>query len=233
MQVIHIEYDPAGDDAQGEYVRIENQGGTAQDMTGWTLSDEANHTFTFPMLVLDAGTTVNEMTDVTPVTNYPGQMNVILVTDQENLKKKPRTEEGLKKQKTDIHTYITFLPLRNPYRLYRLYSRRWDIENRVFRELGQNWHIHRLSGWSFRKIRAHFLFTIIAFNLTLLFKSKWGCRYTSMSMATLREEALMALRVVVYVGHEFGAFTTEEYTQLLLDGLAPPHSLPLLLEEAA
>lgn len=176
---------------------------------------------------------VNQMTDVTPVTHYSGRMNVFLVTDRENLEKKPRTEKGLKKQKTDIHAYITSLPLRNPYRLYRLYDRRWSIENRVFRELRQNWHIHRLPGWNFRKIRAHFLFTIIAFNLALLFKSKWGRRYTSMSMATLREEVLMALRVVVYVGHTFGTFTIEEYTQLLLYGLAPPHLLPFLQEEVA
>lgn len=174
---------------------------------------------------------VNHMPDVTPVTHYPGRMNVILVTDRENLKKRPRTEEGLKKQQTDIHAYITSLPVRSPYRLYRLYDRRWSIENRVFRELRQNWHLHRLPGWNFQKIRAHLLFTIIAFNLTLLFKRQRGRRYTRMSMATLREEELMALQVVVYVGHEFGTFTIEEYSRLLLHGLAPPHLLPFLQEE--
>ena len=47
---------------EGEYVRIENLGGSAAQMTGWTLSDAAAHTFTFPAFTLDAGATVNVWT---------------------------------------------------------------------------------------------------------------------------------------------------------------------------
>ncbi len=62
VRITHIEYDPPGDDVQGEYVRIQNLGGRAQVMTNWTLRDVANHVFTFPSFTLAAGGTVRVWT---------------------------------------------------------------------------------------------------------------------------------------------------------------------------
>jgi len=62
VQITYIEYDPPGDDVQGEHVQIENLGGAAQEMTGWTLRDEANRVFTFPAFTLPAGGTVRVWT---------------------------------------------------------------------------------------------------------------------------------------------------------------------------
>jgi len=62
VQITYIEYDPPGDDVQGEYVQIENLGGAAQEMTGWTLRDEANRVFTFPAFTLPTGGTVRVWT---------------------------------------------------------------------------------------------------------------------------------------------------------------------------
>jgi len=62
VQITYIEYNPPGDDVQGEYVRIRNQGGQPADMTGWTLRDEANHTFTFPSFTLGVIATVRVWT---------------------------------------------------------------------------------------------------------------------------------------------------------------------------
>jgi hypothetical protein len=62
VQITHIEFNPAGDDVQGEYVQIENLGGDGQSMTDWTLRDEANHIFTFPGFSLGAGKTVRVWT---------------------------------------------------------------------------------------------------------------------------------------------------------------------------
>jgi len=62
VRITHIEYDPPGDDVAGEYVRIQNLGGRAQVMTGWTLRDLANHVFTFPSFTLAAGGTVRVWT---------------------------------------------------------------------------------------------------------------------------------------------------------------------------
>lgn len=52
IRITHIEHTPTGDAVQGEYVRIENFADAAQEMTGWTLRDEANRTFTFPVFTL-------------------------------------------------------------------------------------------------------------------------------------------------------------------------------------
>ena len=64
MQITHVEYDPAGDDVQGEVVWIENLSETSYDMNNWTLTNTANHTFTFPSLTLDAGATVKVWTKI-------------------------------------------------------------------------------------------------------------------------------------------------------------------------
>lgn len=48
VQITLIVYNPAGDDVQGEYVRLENKGGTTAVLTGWTLSDNDSHVYNFP-----------------------------------------------------------------------------------------------------------------------------------------------------------------------------------------
>ena len=50
--------DPVGIDADGEYVRIRNNGSSAVTLTGWTLRDLANTVFTFPAFTLAAGAEV-------------------------------------------------------------------------------------------------------------------------------------------------------------------------------
>jgi len=58
VDITYICYDPEGSDVEAEYVRIANTGGSAQSMTGWTLRDLANHTYTFPNFTLGAGASV-------------------------------------------------------------------------------------------------------------------------------------------------------------------------------
>jgi cardiolipin synthase len=62
VQITYIEYDPPGDDVEGEYVQIENFGAPAADMTDWTLRDDANHVYTFPTFTLNAGASVRVWT---------------------------------------------------------------------------------------------------------------------------------------------------------------------------
>jgi len=54
VTITHVEYNPPGDDVEGEYVEIENQGDIAELMTDWTLSDVAQNTYTFPTFTLPA-----------------------------------------------------------------------------------------------------------------------------------------------------------------------------------
>jgi competence protein ComEC len=42
-----VEYDPEGDELEGEYAVIVNYGSSNQDMTGWTLGDP-DHSYDFP-----------------------------------------------------------------------------------------------------------------------------------------------------------------------------------------
>lgn len=62
VQITLIVYNPAGDDVAGEYVRIENKGGSVATMTGWTLSDDDGRVFTFPVFNLAAGASVQVWT---------------------------------------------------------------------------------------------------------------------------------------------------------------------------
>lgn len=62
LVITDIHADAPGNDHEnenGEWVVIENQGSFSVDMTGWTLADEADHTYTFPDgFTLDAGASV-------------------------------------------------------------------------------------------------------------------------------------------------------------------------------
>ncbi|MBE2198488.1 MAG: lamin tail domain-containing protein [Anaerolinea sp.] len=65
VRIAFILYDPPGGDVDGEYVRIDNVGGTAAVLTGWTLSDESDHVFAFPAgFTLAAGAQVRVWTKV-------------------------------------------------------------------------------------------------------------------------------------------------------------------------
>ena len=61
VTITTIDYDPPGDDVVGEYAVIRN-GGSAVTMSGWTLRDLANNTFTFPAFTLAAGAEVRVWT---------------------------------------------------------------------------------------------------------------------------------------------------------------------------
>jgi hypothetical protein len=62
VAITHIEYDPPGDEVHGEYVNLNNQGGTTAVMTDWTLCDLANHCYTFPVFSLAPGAQVKVWT---------------------------------------------------------------------------------------------------------------------------------------------------------------------------
>lgn len=62
VTITAVEYDPPGEDVQGEYVALRNTGGSAVSLTGWTLRDLANNTYTFPSFTLGAGAEVRVWT---------------------------------------------------------------------------------------------------------------------------------------------------------------------------
>lgn len=62
VQITLIVYNPAGDDVAGEYVRLENKGGSTAVLTGWTLSDDDGQVFAFPSFSLAPGASVQVWT---------------------------------------------------------------------------------------------------------------------------------------------------------------------------
>ncbi len=65
VNIVAIDYDPPGRDAQGEYLVIRNADTTPLDMLGWTLRDSAPirpHIYTFKQLILEPGGSVRVWT---------------------------------------------------------------------------------------------------------------------------------------------------------------------------
>lgn len=59
VRIISVTYNPDGADLDGEVVVLENLGNAAEELTGWTLFDEANTIFSFPSFILEAGASVS------------------------------------------------------------------------------------------------------------------------------------------------------------------------------
>ncbi|MEF3274553.1 MAG: lamin tail domain-containing protein [Chloroflexus sp.] len=56
VSITYIEYDPPGNDLDGEFVVITNASHEPVDLTGWTLIDEGSkHSYTFPPFTLAGG----------------------------------------------------------------------------------------------------------------------------------------------------------------------------------
>jgi hypothetical protein len=49
---------PEKENLNGEWVELANLGGVDEDLTGWTLEDAQNHTYTFKSFTLNAGSKV-------------------------------------------------------------------------------------------------------------------------------------------------------------------------------
>ncbi len=58
ITIVQVIADPPGDDLAGEAVVLQNDGTRPVALTGWTLRDQANTTYTFPTFTLAAGAKV-------------------------------------------------------------------------------------------------------------------------------------------------------------------------------
>jgi hypothetical protein len=62
LRIVTILFDPMGPEPRGEFVMIQNDRSSAVDLAGWTLSDAAQHVYTFPAFTLPPGGTVKVWT---------------------------------------------------------------------------------------------------------------------------------------------------------------------------
>ena len=58
IRIVHVEYDPPGNDIDGEYVEIINKSIFPLNMTDWNLFDKAKTKFTFPYYILHRNNSV-------------------------------------------------------------------------------------------------------------------------------------------------------------------------------
>jgi hypothetical protein len=159
------------------------------------------------------GLEIKQFEQVTDAPNYDGQLQAIVVKDKKAKKKRKKNQP--------IHVYLTSLPWKNALALYQAYRDRWVIENNAIKELCQYWILEDFHCTEFNAIRAHIFFSIVMFNLHILFKSKYGRRFTEKTIAAKRAPGFQKLYVVVYSGDYFGIFNIKEYTELLMENHEP------------
>ncbi len=145
--------------------------------------------------------------------SYGGKLQAIVVKD---IKAKKRR---YKHQPT--HVYLTSLEWNKTLAIYLTYRERWFIENNAIKELCQYWTLEDFHCTRFNAIRAHIIYAVVMFNLHILFKSKYGRRFTEKTIAAKRAPGFQPAKVIVYSGDYFGIFDIDEYTDILTSR-APP-----------
>ena len=96
---------------------------------------------------------------------------------------------------------------------YATYRDRWEIENSVFRELKEGWHLEKAPwGRTEETVRGRVSFTCVAFNTAKAYQTKSGQRVMELGIRRLGLELRRSFGlapVVVYVGDAYGIFELE------------------------
>ena len=162
---------------------------------------------------IKAGLEIALFKKVTDAPNYAGRLQALVVKDEKAKKKR--------KKHQPVHIYFTSLSWQSALAIYQAYRNRWLIENNVIKELCQYWILEDIHSSKFNAIRAHIIFSVVMFNLHILFRSKYGRRYREKSIAVKRAPGFKPLHVIVYYENYFGIFDIQEYTQLLTSNQDP------------
>lgn len=156
------------------------------------------------------GLSIKHVTNISDAPNYDGELQAIVVKDSKAKKSR--------KKEQPVHVYLTSLSWTSSMALYQAYRDRWIIENNGIKELCQYWVLEDFHCTKFNAIRAHIIFSVVMFNLHILFKSKHGRRFTEKSIAAKRAPGFEEKWVIVYIDEYFGVFDIKEYTELLTSG---------------
>lgn len=142
-------------------------------------------------------------TNLNTLDSYKGKLNGLLIN-------KKGKEWG----------YITNASIRNVLKIYKLYKRRWVIENEGIRELKQGWMLTKLPGRFERIVNAHVFFTCIMYNYVKIFVSGSGARITDKGIRDLRTGSFKDhYKAIIESDGEFGIF---DITEILRDFAGPP-----------
>lgn len=122
---------------------------------------------------------------------------------------------------------VATAPFNTAWQAYTFWRNRWTIENSGFRELKQGWHLEEAL-WTFRNTRivaARLTFTLIAYNVAQIAKSKVAERLKARGIRKLRQAlnrqfGFRSSPVIVFAAGAFTILPLEELVALL--GGAPP-----------
>lgn len=160
------------------------------------------------------GLEIKHFKGITDAPNYKGQLQAIFVKDSKFKKKR--------KSYQPVYGYLTSLSWDNAFAVYQGYKQRWIIENNAIKELCQYWILEDFHCAKFNAIRAHIMYSVVLFNLHILFKSKYGRRFTEKSIAAKRAPGFEPTSVIVYCDDYFGIYDIKEYTEILTTGNKEP-----------
>jgi len=153
------------------------------------------------------GLEIKRFDTVSDAPSYDGTLQAIVVKDAKAKK--------MRKNHQPIHVYLTSLEWKKSLAMYETYRERWFIENNAIKELCQYWTLEDFHCTKFNAIRAHIMFAVVMFNLHILFKSKYGRRFTEKTVAAKKAPGFQPTKVIVYCEDSFGIFDIQEYTELV------------------
>lgn len=123
---------------------------------------------------------------------------------------------------------VSTAPFATGWRAYSFWRRRWCIENQGFRELKEGWHLER-GPWSYTHdtvVLARLTFTLLAYNVAQIAKTKKGQTLTQHGIRRLRRhlrQQIGSAPVIVFANGAYGIFDIEEIMAFL--DRPPLHSL--------
>jgi len=124
----------------------------------------------------------------------------------------------------DGHGFITSLKVESKKRLikaFKLYPRRWDIENYGFRELKEYWNIGSLPGKKFNSVYTHIFLILVMFNTVIAYKQNRKDKFVSKGFYSLvKKHFSYSDEIIIYRDGYVGIFSLKEF--LLLMNLPPP-----------
>src|SRR3990172_6952417 len=101
---------------------------------------------------------------------------------------------------------------------YNTYRDRWEIENSVFREMKEGWHLEKAPwGRTEETVRGRVCFTCVAFNTAKAYQTKSGQRVIELGIRRLGLEMRRSFGlapVVVYLGDAYGVFELEQLLEI-------------------
>lgn len=110
---------------------------------------------------------------------------------------------------------VSTRPFATGRQAYTFWRKRWLIENCGFREIKEGWHLEK-APWSYTDahiVLARVTFTLLAFNVAQIAKTKRGDQLTQMGIRRLRRQLRREVGlapVIVFAAGAYGIFDIEE-----------------------